>query len=94
MRREWGAPGTLEEQADEILRADAATRQQRHFSQDILTESMWLTRWHHEVYCTDGYPDEAIYRGIFKRAANPVLDRLNSTDAQPHPRGSRPQDPG
>lgn len=88
MRLRSGPDSALEEEADQMLRTDRATRRGVQLGQEILSPYMYAARIAHEVYTDDGAPDESTLKGMYKRARNNSVDRLNSRDGVTRPRRS------
>lgn len=70
----------LESVADELLRRSLTGVTRYADKADILTPWKQTMRQRREVLTSSGFPDAAIRKGMYKRAANPVKLELNSRD--------------
>lgn len=66
-----GTDWELENEADKILAKDREGVTKVSDMKDVLSPDQLERRRNREVYVRSGCPDQALYRGMFRRAYNP-----------------------
>lgn len=73
MRLRPGVDFDLEEEANKLLAAGRAGITALCDKRDYLTHDQLMLRAQREVLCTEGFPEENYYRGMFRRTYSPTF---------------------